>query len=124
MAATACTFLPAVAGVAAPSSAISGSFSAAVFSSAYRVLAACLSQSTHIHTRACSPAHPALPQVQFLQGRRHTWFAGGYTLFNTHEIATMSGENRRRKTGGGEDGTKAMSSDARGCIVTDLAAEV
>ncbi|KAL4852729.1 hypothetical protein ACK3TF_006201 [Chlorella vulgaris] len=32
-----------------------------------------------------------VPFVQFLQGRRHTWFAGGYTLFNTHEIATMSG---------------------------------
>lgn len=31
------------------------------------------------------------PQVQFLQGRHHTWYAGAYTLFNTHEIATMSG---------------------------------
>jgi hypothetical protein len=33
-----------------------------------------------------------LPQVRFLQGSQHTWYAGAYTLFNTHEIATMSGE--------------------------------
>lgn len=31
-------------------------------------------------------------QVPLLQGRKHTWYAGAYTLFNTHEIATMSGE--------------------------------
>jgi hypothetical protein len=29
--------------------------------------------------------------VRFLQGSQHTWYAGAYTLFNTHEIATMSG---------------------------------
>ncbi|PSC67108.1 flavincontaining amine [Micractinium conductrix] len=32
-----------------------------------------------------------VPFVSLLQGRRRTWFAGAYTLFNTHEIATMSG---------------------------------
>jgi hypothetical protein len=30
-------------------------------------------------------------QVPLLQGRKRTWYAGAYTLFNTHEIATMSG---------------------------------
>jgi predicted NAD/FAD-binding protein len=32
-----------------------------------------------------------VPFVRFLQGKRRTWFAGSYTLFNTHEIAVMSG---------------------------------
>jgi hypothetical protein len=32
-----------------------------------------------------------LLQVRFLQGKQHTWYAGSYTLFNTHEIAVMSG---------------------------------
>ncbi len=29
--------------------------------------------------------------MRFLQNRRHTWHAGSVTLFNTHEIAVMSG---------------------------------
>lgn len=29
--------------------------------------------------------------MPLLQGRQHTWYCGAYTLFNTHEIATMSG---------------------------------
>ena len=32
-----------------------------------------------------------VPFVRFLQGTKHTWYAGSYTLFNTHEIAVMSG---------------------------------
>ncbi|KAI7841052.1 hypothetical protein COHA_005280 [Chlorella ohadii] len=32
-----------------------------------------------------------VPWVPLLQGRRHAWYCGAYTLFNTHEIATMSG---------------------------------
>lgn len=42
---------------------------------------------------ACHPCPPPslVSQVRFLQGRQHTWHAGAYTLFNTHEIATMSG---------------------------------
>ena len=32
-----------------------------------------------------------VPFVQFLQGRKNIWYAGAYTLFNTHEIAVMSG---------------------------------
>jgi len=32
-----------------------------------------------------------VPFVQFLQGRRNTWYAGSVCLFNTHEIAVMSG---------------------------------
>jgi hypothetical protein len=32
-----------------------------------------------------------VPFVRFLQGHRHTYYAGSYTLFNTHEIAVMSG---------------------------------
>ena len=35
-----------------------------------------------------------VPWVRFIQARRHTWYAGAYTLFNTHEIATMSGAAR------------------------------
>ena len=30
-------------------------------------------------------------QVRFLQGKKNTYYAGSYTLFNTHEIAVMSG---------------------------------
>lgn len=41
---------------------------------------------------ALPPAAPACSQVPLLQGRQHTWYCGAYTLFNTHEIATMSGE--------------------------------
>lgn len=32
-----------------------------------------------------------VPFVRFLQGHRSTWYCGAYTLFNTHEIGTMSG---------------------------------
>jgi predicted NAD/FAD-binding protein len=32
-----------------------------------------------------------VPFVRFLQGNNNTWYAGAYTLFNTHEIAVMSG---------------------------------
>lgn len=32
-----------------------------------------------------------VPFVRFIQGHRRTWFAGSYTLFNTHEMAVMSG---------------------------------
>ena len=32
-----------------------------------------------------------VPLMRFLQGRRHSWFCGAYTLANTHEIATISG---------------------------------
>jgi predicted NAD/FAD-binding protein len=32
-----------------------------------------------------------LPLLRFLQGRRRTYFAGAYTLFNMHEIAIVSG---------------------------------
>lgn len=44
-----------------------------------------------------SPPLPSQPasrppsQVRFLQGRQHTWLCGSYTLFNTQEIAVMSG---------------------------------
>lgn len=32
-----------------------------------------------------------IPFVRFIQGKKHSWFAGAYTLANTHEVATMSG---------------------------------
>ena len=32
-----------------------------------------------------------MPWVWTLQGRKHTWFAGSWTLFNTHDIAISSG---------------------------------
>lgn len=32
-----------------------------------------------------------VPWVWALQGRQHTWFAGSWTLFNTHDIAIASG---------------------------------
>ena len=32
-----------------------------------------------------------VPWVWTLQGRKHTWFAGSWTLFNTHDIAIASG---------------------------------
>jgi len=32
-----------------------------------------------------------VPFIRFLQGQRNTWFCGSYTLFNTHEIAVISG---------------------------------
>jgi len=32
-----------------------------------------------------------VPFVRFIQGKRNTWFCGGYTMFNTHEMAIMSG---------------------------------
>lgn len=32
-----------------------------------------------------------VPFVPLLQGRNRTWYAGAYTLINTHEIAVMSG---------------------------------
>ena len=51
---------------------------------------------TQLRSLRCLPRPARLPalclQVRFLQGSQHTWYAGAYTLFNTHEIATMSGE--------------------------------
>lgn len=32
-----------------------------------------------------------VPFVRFLQGKHRTWYCGSFTLFNTHEIAVMSG---------------------------------
>lgn len=32
-----------------------------------------------------------VPWVRFIQGTKHTWLCGSYTLFNTQEIAVMSG---------------------------------
>eukprot|EP00667_Euglena_gracilis_P006630 EG_transcript_6685 len=32
-----------------------------------------------------------VPLVRFMQGQQRTWYCGAYTLFNTHEIATISG---------------------------------
>ncbi|KAG1652888.1 hypothetical protein FOA52_008851 [Chlamydomonas sp. UWO 241] len=32
-----------------------------------------------------------VPWGRFMQGTKHTWYAGAYTLFNTQEIAVMSG---------------------------------
>lgn len=32
-----------------------------------------------------------VPYMRFLQGKKHTWFCGSYTLFNTHEMAVISG---------------------------------
>ena len=34
-----------------------------------------------------------VPFIRLLQGsgQRHTWYCGGYTVFNTHEMAVMSG---------------------------------
>lgn len=32
-----------------------------------------------------------VPFVRFIQGKKRTWFCGSYTLFNTHEMAVMSG---------------------------------
>lgn len=32
-----------------------------------------------------------VPWLRFLQGRRHTYYAGSWTLANTHEVATISG---------------------------------
>lgn len=32
-----------------------------------------------------------VPFMRFLQGKKHTWYAGSYTLFNTHEMAVISG---------------------------------
>lgn len=32
-----------------------------------------------------------VPFVRFLQGHRHTWYAGAYCLANTHEVAVMTG---------------------------------
>ena len=42
---------------------------------------------TSSHTR---PPH-RVPWARFIQGTRHTWYCGSYTLFNTQEIAVMSG---------------------------------
>ncbi|KAH9519331.1 hypothetical protein Btru_075279 [Bulinus truncatus] len=33
----------------------------------------------------------AVPLMRFLQGNKNTWYAGAYTLINTHEIAIISG---------------------------------
>jgi len=32
-----------------------------------------------------------VPWARFIQGTQHTWYCGSYTLFNTQEIAVMSG---------------------------------
>ncbi|RNA42037.1 flavincontaining amine [Brachionus plicatilis] len=32
-----------------------------------------------------------VPYMRFLQGKKNTWFCGSYTLFNTHEMAVISG---------------------------------
>lgn len=32
-----------------------------------------------------------VPFMRFLQGKKNSWFCGSYTLFNTHEMAIMSG---------------------------------
>ena len=32
-----------------------------------------------------------VPWLRFLQGRQHTFYAGSWTLANTHEVATISG---------------------------------
>ncbi|CAC5371450.1 unnamed protein product [Mytilus coruscus] len=32
-----------------------------------------------------------VPLMRYLQGKKHTWFCGAYTLINTHEIAMISG---------------------------------
>jgi predicted NAD/FAD-binding protein len=32
-----------------------------------------------------------VPCVRFIQGKQHSWFCGSYTLFNTHEMAVISG---------------------------------
>lgn len=32
-----------------------------------------------------------VPFVRFIQGTQHTWYCGGYTVFNTHEMAVTSG---------------------------------
>ena len=32
-----------------------------------------------------------VPFASFIQGKKHTYYAGAYTLMNTHEIAVMSG---------------------------------
>ncbi|KAK3095041.1 hypothetical protein FSP39_009526 [Pinctada imbricata] len=32
-----------------------------------------------------------VPLMRYLQGKKHTWYAGAYTLINTHEIAVISG---------------------------------
>lgn len=49
----------------------------------------------HCHPQAACQAAVVFAwcalQVRFLQGRQHTWYAGSFTLFNTHEIAVMSG---------------------------------
>lgn len=37
------------------------------------------------------PARRRVPFVPLLQGRNRCWYAGAYTLINTHEIAVMSG---------------------------------
>ena len=33
----------------------------------------------------------AVPLIRFIQGKKHCWFAGSWTLINTHEIAVISG---------------------------------
>lgn len=32
-----------------------------------------------------------VPIMRYLQGKKHTWYCGSYTLINTHEIAMISG---------------------------------
>jgi predicted NAD/FAD-binding protein len=44
-------------------------------------------QFAHTHTHFAF----TVPFVRFLQGKHHTWYCGAYTLFNTHEIAIISG---------------------------------
>lgn len=39
------------------------------------------------------PSHflKTLPLLRFMNGKKHTWYAGNWTLFNTHEICMISG---------------------------------
>ncbi|XP_046326111.2 uncharacterized protein LOC124110765 [Haliotis rufescens] len=32
-----------------------------------------------------------VPFMRYLQGKKHTWYCGSYTLINTHEVAVISG---------------------------------
>lgn len=40
-----------------------------------------------------------VPFVRFIQGTKHTYYAGSYTMVNTQEIAVMSGESRCVRAG-------------------------
>lgn len=42
-----------------------------------------------------------VPFIRFLQGRQRTWYAGAYTLMNTHELAVCSGLAAAYRLGAG-----------------------